>query len=175
MDIPATWNIHRAHLNFSLLAQVLLITFYCKSCLSFVGTTTNSAFHYRNSYCVMSVDSQMHGTYEMLCDKIIQDTKNIDNDRQYWICLAGGPGSGKSTLSAAIVQRLNNLLNNADFSVVLPMDGFHFSRQQLREISEQPNSPSFNDLLSRRGSPWTFDANAVCTMLSDARRLKSGL
>lgn len=123
----------------------------------------------------MSVDTLMHGTYEMLCEKIIRDTKDIDNDRQYWICLAGGPGSGKSTLSAAIVQRLNNLLNKPGFSVVLPMDGFHFSRQQLRDISEQPNSPSFNDLLSRRGSPWTFDANAVCATLSNARSLKSGL
>ena len=123
----------------------------------------------------MSVDNLMHDTYDMLCEKVINDIKDIDNDQQYWICLAGGPGSGKSTLSAAVVKRLNDLSTKTDFSVVLPMDGFHFSRQQLREISEQPDSPSFDDLLARRGSPWTFDAKAVCASLSNARSLKSGM
>lgn len=41
--------------------------------------------------------------------------------------------------------------------IVLPMDGFHFSRAQLKVMGESgPNS--FDDLLARRGSPWTFDA-----------------
>jgi pantothenate kinase len=56
----------------------------------------------------------------------------------------------------------------------LPMDGFHFSRKQLKEISEKAESPTFDELLARRGSPWTFDAIAVRETLSEARKCKEG-
>lgn len=121
-----------------------------------------------------SVDSSMADTYTKLTDKVMKAVNDRCDNRQYWICLAGGPGAGKSTLSAAVVKRLNELSGSNDYSVVLPMDGFHYSRAELRRISEQPGSPSFDELLARRGSPWTFDANGVCAALSKARTLKSG-
>lgn len=121
-----------------------------------------------------SVDSLMIETYERLSEKVLKAVNDRSDDRQYWICLAGGPGAGKSTLSAAVVKRLNHLAGSDDYSVVLPMDGFHYSRAELRKLSEKPGSPSFEELLARRGSPWTFDANSVCSALSKARSLKSG-
>ena len=121
-----------------------------------------------------SVDSLMIETYERLSEKVLKAVSDRSDDHQYWICLAGGPGAGKSTLSAAVVKRLNHLSGSPDYSVVLPMDGFHYSRAELKRISEQPGSPSFEELLARRGSPWTFDANGVCAALSKARTLKSG-
>jgi pantothenate kinase len=39
------------------------------------------------------------------------------------------------------------------------MDGFHYSRAELRDISKNSNGAlTYDDLLARRGSPWTFDA-----------------
>jgi pantothenate kinase len=117
----------------------------------------------------------MHDTYNSLADRLIEASRSsVSKNRQYWVCLAGGPGAGKSTLSAAVVSRLNQITGDPSFSVVLPMDGFHYSRQQLREISERPGQPSYDDLIARRGSPWTFDAPAICTALTEARRLGRG-
>ena len=149
------------------------------TCLSFVERPVKVASvvnrnSFSRSFFAMSVDSLMVETYEMLSNQVLSAIKGTNTEDQYWICLAGGPGAGKSTLSAAVVKRLNELSGIPDFSVVLPMDGFHFSRKQLREISEQPDAPTFEELLARRGSQWTFDANAVCAALSEARKLKSG-
>jgi pantothenate kinase len=116
----------------------------------------------------------MIDTYIKLTDKVMKAVDDRCDNRQYWICLAGGPGAGKSTLSAAVVKRLNELSGSPDYSVVLPMDGFHYSRAELKRISEQPGSPSFDELLARRGSPWTFDASGVCAALLKARTLRSG-
>lgn len=122
-----------------------------------------------------SVDTLMFNTYEELSRRVLADVqKKTDHGEQYWICLAGGPGAGKSTLSTAVVSRLNELSGLSEFAVVLPMDGFHYSRQQLREISETAESPSFDELLARRGSPWTFDAKAVCEALFEARKCREG-
>jgi pantothenate kinase len=122
-----------------------------------------------------SVDTLMIKTYEELSRRVLVDIlKKTDPNEQYWICLAGGPGAGKSTLSTAVVNRLNELTGLSEFAVVLPMDGFHFSRKQLKKISENAESPTFDELLARRGSPWTFDAKAVCETLIEARKSKEG-
>lgn len=95
----------------------------------------------------------------------------IQQDRQLWIGIAGGPGSGKSTLAAAVASRLGS-----DVAVVLPMDGFHFSRSQLRAMAEAPGSQyTFEDLLARRGSPWTFDAAGLVASLTAAKQHASAV
>jgi pantothenate kinase len=133
-----------------------------------------SAYLNRSYMTMSSVDTLMIKTYEELSRRVLMDILKTDPNEQYWICLAGGPGAGKSTLSTAVVNRLNELTGLAEFAVVLPMDGFHFSRKQLREISETAESPTFDELLARRGSPWTFDAKAVCETLLEARKCKEG-
>ena len=48
----------------------------------------------------------------------------------------------------------------------LPMDGFHFSKEKLREL----DPPDAATLLPLRGAPQTFDAEAFCAAVADARR-----
>ena len=45
-----------------------------------------------------------------------------------------------------------NKAAGAECAIVLPMDGFHYSRSQLYQL-DPPDAPSF---LPRRGAPWTF-------------------
>lgn len=61
-------------------------------------------------------------------------------------------------------------------AIVLPMDGFHYSRQELQTLALQPefDHGSYEDLLRRRGAPWTFDAEGLCRALLTARSSGSG-
>jgi pantothenate kinase len=72
--------------------------------------------------------------------------------------IAGAPGSGKSSVAAAIVEALN--AQEPDSASLLGMDGFHFDDRVL--ISR--------GLLARKGAPETFDTGGLQHML---RRLKA--
>ncbi|KAK3944401.1 putative kinase [Diplogelasinospora grovesii] len=65
------------------------------------------------------------------------------------IALAGVPGSGKSTVSAALLRALP--YHGIENAVVVPMDGFHYSKAALSRF----NDPDF--AFRRRGAPFTFD------------------
>ena len=124
----------------------------------------------------MGVDDQMSDTYNLLVKRLMENTQSRSiEDGQYWICLAGGPGAGKSTLSTAVCDIINSYSAPANICIVLPMDGFHYSRKQLREISERSGNPTYDELIARRGSHWTFDASAICTALSEAKKLGTGV
>lgn len=82
--------------------------------------------------------------------------RNAAGRERFLVAIAGPPGSGKSTLAA----RLLELLAEAPAALV-PMDGFHFDNQVLKE----------RGLLDRKGAPETFDFDGFRSML---RRLKSG-
>ena len=45
------------------------------------------------------------------------------------------------------------------------MDGFHFSKEKLRDL----DPPDAATLLPLRGAPQTFDAEAFCAAVADAR------
>ena len=66
--------------------------------------------------------------------------------------LVGCPGSGKSTLSAAITARVAS-------SVVVPMDGFHMSNDDLVRLGRR----------DRKGAPDTFDVDAYVALLERVR------
>lgn len=70
--------------------------------------------------------------------------------RHRLIGIAGSPGSGKSTVAAALAERLGN-------SVVLPMDGFHLPQARLVELGRR----------DRMGAPDTFDVDAFVTTLAE--------
>ncbi len=136
----------------------------------------------------------MERTYSELSQYLI-DTYLDGVSTQTWVCIAGGPGSGKSTLAAELMKRINDAVGD-EVCVVLPMDGFHYSRKQLRHIAEDsqrkadmltdsttkilggddhPADPvSMEELLARRGAPWTFHVRALCSLLSKARQLGHG-
>ena len=67
--------------------------------------------------------------------------------------LVGCPGSGKSTLSAAITARVAS-------SVVVPMDGFHMLNDDLIRLGRR----------DRKGAPDTFDVARYVALLERVRR-----
>ena len=75
------------------------------------------------------VDAGMVPTYDTLAQQLLASLTETPR----WVCVAGGPGSGKSTLAAEVAKRVN-MLHGQEICVVLPMDGFHYSRSELREL-----------------------------------------
>ena len=70
--------------------------------------------------------------------------------------IAGSPGAGKSTLSAAVAAALR------ERAVVVPMDGFHLAQSELERIGRA----------DRKGAPDTFDADGFVALL---HRLRAGV
>ena len=71
--------------------------------------------------------------------------------------IAGCPGVGKSTLSAAITAGVPS-------SVVVPMDGFHMLNDELVRLGRR----------NRKGAPDTFDVDAYVALLERVRQQASG-
>ena len=63
---------------------------------------------------------------------------------RFMVALAGPPGSGKSTVAAALARALETRGENV---AVVPMDGFHYDDAVLKE----------RGLGDRKGAPETFD------------------
>lgn len=88
---------------------------------------------------------------------------------QLFIAIAGGPGSGKSTLAYEVAKRINVRLKEGT-AVALPMDGFHYSRSELKKMANEEGSVyTYDELLKRRGAPWTFNAQACIRAFREAR------
>ena len=116
----------------------------------------------------------MESTYENLADSAVsklhelraQDAKAGvagHERRRLWIGVAGCPGAGKSTVTEAVADRINHHASSKYDGVratVIPMDGYHYSKAQLKERSLD---------IKRRGASWTFDAEA---MVRDMTRAK---
>ncbi|MHA6625581.1 nucleoside/nucleotide kinase family protein [Pseudonocardia sichuanensis] len=73
--------------------------------------------------------------------------------------ITGGPGAGKSTLAAALLERLRALLPDGAVAHV-PMDGFHLADVALERLG----------LRQAKGAPDTFDAGGYVALL---RRLRA--
>lgn len=130
----------------------------------------------------------MTSTYDSLAEKLMKrytkESEQLKNN-QLFVCVAGGPGSGKSTLATAVAQRINACMGKGEepggvgedddgnncAAVVLPMDGFHYSRAELRSMGESPDVEyTYEELIERRGSPWTFDAAGCVAAFTEARK-----
>lgn len=72
------------------------------------------------------------------------------------IGLCGPPAAGKSTVAAALAERLGAHIG-AGSVVVVPMDGFHLPDRVLAD----------RGLLDLKGAPETFAAEAFCDRLRD--------
>lgn len=81
---------------------------------------------------------------------------------QYWVAIAGGPGSGKSTCAREIALILQEIQKDPDFCLVVPMDGFHYNRKDLMEKHGLEG-------MRRRGSPFTFDTFTMVQQLRQAK------
>lgn len=80
-----------------------------------------------------------------------------EKPQRFMLGICGAPGAGKSTLAEWIVQQWNE--KNADTAVLVPMDGYHLSNEQLEKRS----------LLSLKGIPETFDAASFVEKLSNIK------
>ena len=91
------------------------------------------------------LDSKMTSTYDSLAQRALR-LREASGTPSVWVGIGGGPGAGKSTLAAAVAARVNSA-QGKECCVVLPMDGFHYTRAQLCEL-DPPEAASF---LPRRG------------------------
>ena len=78
------------------------------------------------------------------------------NSQRFIIAVAGPPGVGKSTLSEALVAEFSRRDQGA---AIVPMDGFHFDNAVLE----------VRGTLSRKGAPFTFDADGYSALLKRLR------
>ncbi|MFN3526682.1 MAG: nucleoside/nucleotide kinase family protein [Paracoccus sp. (in: a-proteobacteria)] len=67
-------------------------------------------------------------------------------DQRSFVALAGPPGSGKSTLTEALLAQVER--DHPGRAAILPMDGFHYDDMYLEPRGLKP----------RKGAPQTFDA-----------------
>jgi pantothenate kinase len=81
--------------------------------------------------------------------------QRADGTGRFITALAGAPGSGKSTLSQAVVAALGTQ------SRVVPMDGFHYDDAVLE----------MRGLRARKGAPETFDIDGLLHLM---QRLREG-
>ena len=73
--------------------------------------------------------------------------------RRLAIGIAGGPGAGKSTLAAELVNMLNAV--HPGSVALVPMDGFHMRHAKLEALQET----------HRKGAPHTFEGAAFVDFL----------
>ena len=86
--------------------------------------------------------------------------------QQKWVAIAGGPGSGKTTLASCVKQRLEA---EGLRVCVVPMDGYHFYRRELDAMPDPAHAHA------KRGAPFTFNAPRLLEDLAVARRRGEGL
>ena len=85
--------------------------------------------------------------------------KEAGTAKRFMVAIAGPPGAGKSTLSAALHKEL---IARRETSVVVPMDGFHFDDIILNARGHRP----------RKGAPYTFDCAGFEVLLSRIRAME---
>ena len=81
----------------------------------------------------------------VLASQLMRDR---DPSRRVLVGLAGVPGAGKTTLAFALSQALRE---GGARAMVLPMDGFHYTRAQLSQMDDPA------EMHRRRGAHFTFD------------------
>ncbi len=95
---------------------------------------------------LIGIDRDVELVCELIHNKLRDGSRTI-------IGIAGPPASGKSTLAREVVKSLNrNNSSSGLFAELLPMDGYHLDNHLLKSLK----------LLSKKGSPETFDAYGFC-------------
>ena len=85
---------------------------------------------------------------------------------QHWVAIAGGPGSGKTSLATLLAERLASA--HGLRVCVIPMDGYHYYRRELDAMDDPAQAHA------RRGAAFTFNAPRLLRDLGAARRTGAG-
>ncbi|KAG5658173.1 hypothetical protein KAF25_007124 [Fusarium avenaceum] len=106
----------------------------------------------------------MENQVERLVEKAWKKYEQTPKDKRLLIGVAGIPGSGKTTFSQIITDRINARALSSDPSspppaTFVPMDGFHLTRAALSAMPD-PDTAHF-----RRGAAFTFDAPKFLTLV----------
>lgn len=101
----------------------------------------------------------MEPVYQHLVSRVLQICKvhqsnDLNCSKRVIITMSSPPGSGKSTIAAAVVARLNSL-STQPFAIALPMDGFHYPEKYLISLANA------DEAYLCRGAYWKFDAPGV--------------
>ncbi|OAL46761.1 phosphoribulokinase/uridine kinase [Pyrenochaeta sp. DS3sAY3a] len=80
-----------------------------------------------------------------------------DPRQRILVALAGVPGSGKSTVSHALLAELAS--RGVQDVAVVPMDGFHYTKEMLSSFKDPEQA------FRRRGAPFTFDAEGFVQLV----------
>ncbi|KFY40485.1 hypothetical protein V494_03468 [Pseudogymnoascus sp. VKM F-4513 (FW-928)] len=107
----------------------------------------------------------MDETITTLCErlKVLLEKNPASSRRRILVAFAGTPGSGKTTISAALTKVWNEELPSNASITVLPMDGFHYPKSVLSTL-QNPKCA-----FRRRGAPFTFDAEAFVKLVKALR------
>jgi pantothenate kinase len=132
------------------------------------NTGTNNAMEDEYQRLVEKLKSHLRLTDSELPQQQTTTTTKSINTRvsQHWIGVAGGPGSGKSTVTTQVAQRLNAIYQNS-VAIVIPMDGWHIPQVDLIQQYGM-------DGMKRRGAPDTFNVEQMIQELTLAKQLGRG-
>ena len=106
-------------------------------------------------------ENQYDSVYQPLTKRIINLQQRLQ--RRILIGIAGPPGCGKTFFSHVISAMINREQHHVQ-SVVVGMDGWHYSNQFLEEKITHIGGEN-RKLKSIKGAPETFDAEAFITFL----------
>uniref|UniRef100_A0AC35GVW1 Phosphoribulokinase/uridine kinase domain-containing protein n=1 Tax=Panagrolaimus sp. PS1159 TaxID=55785 RepID=A0AC35GVW1_9BILA len=107
----------------------------------------------------------MEELYNELTQKAI-NLMNESNGNRILIGIAGPPGSGKTTTAKNVCEKINQK-QDAEIAAVMPMDGFHFTRNELSKME----NPEY--LFKRRGAPFTFNSKELLEKVKELKCSKT--
>jgi len=96
--------------------------------------------------------------------RVLKDLMSTSKNQRILISIAGVPGSGKTTFAEELKRDyLAATSNDPNSVVVLSIDGFHKTREELQKMINP------EEAFRRRGAPWTFDGSACAKRLYDVK------
>lgn len=96
-------------------------------------------------------------------EDLLQILHSNGKSERFVLGIVGAPGAGKSTLASNLCSEINSQRADSP-AIVVPMDGFHYSNEYLRQV----------DLLPLKGIPATFDAEGFVDLLDKVKNTKNG-
>lgn len=112
----------------------------------------------------------MDAIVDQIALELLKKSQTIPDGHRFLIGLSGIPASGKSSLSHAIINKLNSLYReesstDEDVAIMIGLDGWHLTRATLAAM------PNKEEAFARRGAHWTFSGEGYLKFVQD---LKSG-